>query len=121
MSRLLTERNLWLSSVRPGGGPHLIPIWFVWVDDRFWICTSPSAKVRNIAQEPRVAVALEDGNDPMVAEGTARVHDQPYPDAVAEAFATKFDWDITDPTSGGAYDVLIEITVDRWLLGGPTA
>ena len=121
MTRLQTERNVWLATVRPSGRPHLVPIWFVWVDERFWICTSASTKTRNIAGNSKVSVALESGNDPIVAEGTAIVHTEPYPLAVAEAFAEKFDWDITQPASDGSYDALIEIVVDRWLFENPLA
>ncbi|MCP4418942.1 MAG: hypothetical protein GY805_20185 [Chloroflexi bacterium] len=28
-ARLLTERNIWLATVRPSCRPHLIPIWFI--------------------------------------------------------------------------------------------
>lgn len=121
MSRLESERNVWLATVRPSGKPHLVPIWFVWVDDRFWICTSASTKTRNIAANSLVSVALESGDDPIVAEGTAIVHTSTYPRAVAEAFADKFDWDITQPASDGSYDALIEIRVDRWVFDDPVA
>lgn len=121
MTRLQTERNVWLATVRPSGKPHLVPIWFVWVSERFWICTSASTKTRNILHNSQVSVSLESGNDPVVAEGTARIHDQPYPTEVADAFASKFDWDIRQPTADGSYDALIEISVDRWLFDNPAA
>ena len=66
--RLTDERNVWLATSRDGHPPHLVPIWFVWLDERFWICTSQSVKSRNIADHAEVTVALEDGNAPVVAE-----------------------------------------------------
>lgn len=117
--RLATERNVWLASERSGHPPHLVPIWFVWLEDRFWLCTSTSQKTRNIELDTRVTVALEDGNSPVVAEGVAALHHRPYPNAVRLAFGDKYQWDIDRPDEDGEYDVLIEIVVTRWLFGGP--
>lgn len=105
--RLETSRNLWLATVRPNGSPHLVPIWFVWLDRKAYICTSAeSVKARNIRTNPQVAFALEDGNDPVLIEGTARILESMSPEVVA-AFQQKFDWNIrTDET----YNAIIEIT-----------
>jgi PPOX class probable F420-dependent enzyme len=111
--RLREERIVWLATVRPDGRPHLVPIWFAWHDDRFWICTtSSSVKARNLEAEPRASVSLE-GDPPVVAEGTATVHRPPFPDLVAEAFLARFDWDIR---LDDAYDALVELPVARWTM-----
>lgn len=120
--RLGTDRNVWLCTLRPDGSPHMTPVWFVWVDERFWACTSStSAKARHLAEDHRVSVALQDGDRPVVAEGSAVLHARPYPVSVATAFADKFGWDITVPGNDGDWATLIEVPVRRWLLGGPTA
>jgi PPOX class probable F420-dependent enzyme len=111
--RLLSDRNVWLSTVRPDGRPHLVPIWFVWVRDRFYICTEgKSVKVKNVAATPRASVALEDGNRPVIAEGVAAVLDRPYTEDVVAAFKDKYQWDISTDNS---YNVLIEIIPEKWL------
>jgi PPOX class probable F420-dependent enzyme len=118
--RLATDRNVWLCTVRGDGSPHVTPVWFTWVDDAFWMCTSSgSVKARNLRGDPRVSVTLEDGDRPIVAEGSARLHQRPYPERVADAFADKFGWDITVPGTDGDWAVLIQLPVRRWLLGGP--
>ena len=111
--RLLSDRNCWLASVRPNGKPHLIPIWFVWHADKFYICTQgESVKLKNICNNAHVSVSLEDGNKPIIAEGTATLSANPHPGAVAALFKQKYDWDInTDP----GYTTLIEITPKKWL------
>ena len=120
MPRLTDERICWLATTRPDGRPHLSPIWFVWVDDRFWVCTTGSAvKVRNVGAQPAVAVSLQDGGAPLVAEGRAVIHTAPFPPAVAEAFRARFDWDVDGDPDG--YDTMLEITVERWLMGDPTS
>ena len=93
------------------------------LDDRFWFCTNADAvKAANLRSNPKAAVSLEDGNDPVVVEGTAQVHAPDYPARVVEAFMAKFGWDITrtdDPD--GDFGALIELVVDRWLMGAPPA
>ena len=57
----------------------------------------------------------------MVAEGTATVHRAGVPSSVVEAFRSMFAWDITvdDPEMGPV--VILEISVDRWLMGDPSS
>jgi PPOX class probable F420-dependent enzyme len=111
--KLETARNIWLSSVRPDGRPHLVPIWFAWHADKVYVCTDPSSvKGRNILQNPRMALALEDGDQPVICEGRAAVIPAPWPQAVMAVFRRKYDWDIS---SEGQYTELIEVTPDKWL------
>jgi PPOX class probable F420-dependent enzyme len=107
-----------MATARPGGRPHLTPVWFVWVLDRFWVGTSPDAvKTANLRADPRVSVALEDGNRPLVAEGEARLHDAlaSLPLAVVDAFSRKYDWTLADEAGGL---VVIEMTATKWLRPG---
>ena len=47
--RLLTEKNIWLATVRPDGRPHLVPIWFISLNEKVYICTEgKSVKIKNI-------------------------------------------------------------------------
>jgi PPOX class probable F420-dependent enzyme len=108
--RLQTEQNLWLATVRPDGSPHLVPIWFVWVAGKIYLCTgAESVKVRNAKQNPRVSIALEDGSQPIVIEGLARPIGQ-IDSAVLAEFQRKYDWDIT---SDETYTQVIEIQPER--------
>jgi PPOX class probable F420-dependent enzyme len=111
--RLTSEANIWLSTVRPAGRPHLVPVWFAWHDDKVYACIqSRSVKARNIQQNPQVSLCLEDGSKVVICEGTAEFMPTPWPDAVASIFHQKYDWDITD---AGSYDQLLEITPAKWL------
>jgi general stress protein 26 len=104
--RLTTESNIWLASIRADNTPHLVPIWFVWVDGKAYVCTAAdSVKARNLLANPNVSFALENGNAPVVLEGCAQPIES-APPAVIEAFQRKYDWNIeTDST----YNQLIEI------------
>lgn len=113
LSKLETQQNLWFGSVRAGGRPHLVPVWFIWHDEKIYISTDKkSVKVRNILHNPQVVVALEDGNHPIIGEGTARLLSIPYPQSVLAAFYKKYEWDIpTDPQ----YNLIVEVTPSKWL------
>lgn len=117
--RLLTDKNIWLATVRPDGRPHLVPLWFVWVDDKVYISTQASVKERNLRVNPRVSVALENGTQPVIAEGTARFIERPFPACVVQAFAEKYDWAIErdgkPPAPEDTSNILIEITPVKWL------
>lgn len=108
-----TARNIWLATVRPNGSPHLVPIWFVWLENKAYLCTArESVKARNIQQNPNVAFALENGDDPVLMEGTAQIIES-LPQEVVEAFQTKFDWNIRNDST---YNSVIEITPLRVVL-----
>jgi PPOX class probable F420-dependent enzyme len=82
IDRLLrSEPVLWLSSVRPDGGPHLVPIWFSWDGHEILIASKPHAqKVRNIRSNSSVMLALgeaEDDFDVGMLEGRAELLDEP--------------------------------------------
>jgi PPOX class probable F420-dependent enzyme len=118
--RLAREHNIWLCTVRPDGTPHVAPVWFVFLREAFWIGTDADAvKVRNIAKQPRVSLALEDGSAPVVAEGDAAAHRGWFPEDVTEAFAAKYArWDVSAPYRPGRDRVLLHVPVRRWLLAG---
>lgn len=114
LARLETEQIIWLASVRPTGRPHLVPLWFVWAGGSIYLCVAGiSVKVRNLAANPAVALALESGSAPVVVEGRATVLSQPWPEEVVLGFQHKYNWTITTDTE---YDTLIAITPQRWLM-----
>ena len=70
--RLTRSRTYWVATVRPDGRPHLMPVWGVWAGGRLVFSSGlRSRKVRNLVGEPRVAVATDQGDEPVVVEGAA--------------------------------------------------
>ena len=111
--RLDREANVWLATTRPDGRPHLVPIWFVWFEDEIHILTTLSTvKAKNLLANPRASVALENGNQPMIAECTARRLDSPFTPELAKAFWEKYEWDITQD---GEYNAMFTLTPKKWL------
>ena len=70
-----------MSTVRPDGVPHLIPIWFSWDGEAILIASKPDAqKVRNIRENPVVMLALgrpDEDFDVGLLEGGAELLDVP--------------------------------------------
>lgn len=117
VERLEREQNIWLATCRPNGRPHLAPIWFVWLDSKFYISTAlESVKAKNMLNNPRASAALENGNQPVIAECTTRLVDRPYPESVVEAFFKKYEWDIH---KDAVYNDVFELTPMKWLIWNP--
>jgi PPOX class probable F420-dependent enzyme len=54
----------WLSTTSRDGLPAVVPVWFVWDGSSFLVFSKPHArKVRNVAENPRVMVAVGDADD----------------------------------------------------------
>jgi general stress protein 26 len=70
--RMEPARNYWICTTRPDGRPHVMPVWGVWVDDKFYFGTArASRKARNLVSNPAMAVHLESGDDVVIVEGYA--------------------------------------------------
>lgn len=70
--RLAKARNYFLATTRPGGAPHVMPIWGLWLDDTFQFSTGKtSRKAKNLAAEPRCVIVPEGGEEAVIVEGVA--------------------------------------------------
>jgi hypothetical protein len=111
--RLARAQNLWLATVRRNGSPHLVPVWFVWHESAIYVCTAPrSVKARNLERNRHLAVALEDGDNPLICEGEGTSVAKPWPVAIVDAFQRKYDWGIR---SDSDYTRLLRIQPRRWI------
>ena len=100
--RLVRNRNYWVVTASAAGQPHALPVWGVWLaeSERFWFSCSPSSrKARNLAENPRCVVTLDDTVECVSVEGRARLADPDADgddlDAMIAAYLAKY-WD--DPT-----------------------
>lgn len=95
LTRFLEEEPvLWLSTVGPDGAPHLVPTWFTWDGVTITIVSKPGArKIRNIAVDGRVMIALGDAEDDFdvgMLRATAEVSAEPTPLDLPAGFAAKY-------------------------------
>jgi PPOX class probable F420-dependent enzyme len=92
--RLRAELMMWLSTVRPDGRPHLVPVWFLWDGETILIFSQPNQqKLRNLQHNPNVVVALDtagQGDDALIIEGKAELLNDPGVSTVLPAYAEKY-------------------------------
>jgi hypothetical protein len=102
VERLSKARNYWLSTTRPDGRPHCMPVWGVWLDGLFVFSTgSRSRKARNLSANHYCVVSperIEDATSPeeaVILEGVAeQTTDPALFRKFATAYKTKYEWDI---------------------------
>jgi Pyridoxamine 5'-phosphate oxidase len=96
VDRLSQARNYWIATTRPDGRPHAMPVWGVWLADRFCFSTGQqSRKARNLAENSRCVVCAEPGNRTIIVEGVAElVTDPSLLKRFCVAYQAKYDWDM---------------------------
>ncbi|MCC9708345.1 pyridoxamine 5'-phosphate oxidase family protein [Streptomyces sp. MNU76] len=116
LDRLVTERDVWVSTARPDHGPHQVPLWFSWDGQAVWMCTGAvSVTVRNVREEPRVRLSLPDTFDVVLLQGRAECFpDEEVPEAAARAFTDKFGWDPRVEEGAFVYVRVVPETVRAW-------
>jgi len=99
----LNARTTWLSTLNEDGSPHLTAVGALWLDGTFWFQTgSGTRKARNVARDPRCAVAVSIHEADVVVEGdAARVTDPTTVARLAKAWADS-GWPAEpDPSGSG--------------------
>jgi PPOX class probable F420-dependent enzyme len=91
---LVEEPIVWLSTVRPDGGPHIVPIWFWWDGAAILVFSKPDAqKVRNLRARSSVMLALGDAEDDFdvgMIRGAAELLDQRTSEVMPAAHLDKY-------------------------------
>ena len=89
LNRSQGPRNYWVATNRPDGPPHVVPVWGVWVSDRFHFFTDlDSLKGRNIRRDRRTVVHLESGDNVVILEGELLL--QPSTAETVTAYEAKY-------------------------------
>lgn len=95
----------WLSTGRPDGRVHAMPVMPVWVDGAPCFATRPtSRKAKNLSQNPNCVVAVAGETLDLVVEGKAtRLHAEAECQRVAAALKAKYQWELAR-RDGAVYD-----------------
>lgn len=81
--RLMQSKQYWVSTTRPDGRPHVVPLDGIWVDDVWYFGGSPETVTqRNLNSNPHVVMHLPDPVEAVMVEGEAR-YTKPAPELVA--------------------------------------
>jgi PPOX class probable F420-dependent enzyme len=111
----LAERHLaTLTTLRPDGTPHVVPVGFTWDDDATVvrvITSGPSRKARNAGAGGRAVVAQVDGRRWLSLEGSVRVlTDTASVREAEQRYAARYRTPRENPAR-----VVLQISVDRVL------
>lgn len=116
-ARLGREMTIWLATVRHDGRPHLVPLWFIWLEGKIYLATgSDTQKFINMYHNQNVALSLPDTTSPILMEGEAHVANRTTVEAIADYFYNKYEWDFRYDTTTSWR--LIEITPHKILAWG---
>lgn len=101
-SEILKQAELyWITTVRPEGRPHTVPLMGIWLDDTFYISTGQvERKARNLESNQQVTVTTgcnrwEEGFDVVVEGRAVRLKDQTRLQLIADAYKVKYGWTYT--------------------------
>lgn len=121
-SRLESELIVWLTTTGAGGQPNPNPVWFLWLNGRVLVLSSPgSARVRAIQRNPKVALSFNStttGGDIVILNGIADANDKPLDPNDAAAFLVKYRESIehlgsTPEKFAAEYSRVIVIELDK--------
>ena len=55
-------RVVHVGSLLPDGAPHVVPLWFVWLEDAIYVSGRRDSRVwRNLVRDPRVVLQIDRG------------------------------------------------------------
>ncbi len=115
--RLGREMTIWLATVRYDGRPHLVPLWYIWLDGKLYFATgSDTQKFANMYHNQAVSLSLPDPISVVIIEGEAHVADRATIDVLADYFYHKYEWDFRYDNSTTWR--LIEVTPFKILVWG---
>ncbi|MDA2815296.1 pyridoxamine 5'-phosphate oxidase family protein [Nocardiopsis sp. RSe5-2] len=88
-ARLAGARTYWVVTSSGDGRPLARPFWGLWSGEGFLFATHPATRTaRNLEENPRIQVNLEDGEEVLAVEGRAeQVGEEAYIDDWLEKYA----------------------------------
>ncbi len=97
VQRLERSHNYWVTTVRPEGRPHAMPVWGLWLDSRFYFSTArTSRKAGNLAVNGHCVVCTEQATEAVIVEGEAAlIEDADVLRPVWQGYNAKYNWDLT--------------------------
>jgi hypothetical protein len=106
MERLTRSHNYLLTTVRPDGAPHVMPVWGIWLNNAWYFSTSmTSRKALNLEQNAHCVVCNDNVKEAVILEGTAqRLKDDDIPAQAFVDYKAKYGWDL-DPKLGPIWKV----------------
>jgi len=115
VAQLEKSKNYWISSTRPDGRPHAMPVWGVWMNGAVCFGTDRmSRKARNFQANPRVSLHLESGDDVVILEGAVREIDPKEMAAMDKAYFKKYKMKLSNAPGNPCFLAVVPRVVFAW-------
>ncbi|MEP6648717.1 MAG: pyridoxamine 5'-phosphate oxidase family protein [Lapillicoccus sp.] len=115
--RLADAKVYWLATIQADGSPHVVPIDGMWLDGAAWFGGHPSTRhTRNLRNDSRAVIHLEDGTAAVIVHGVAAVHVPDDQGAARLATSAETKYGYSQPAATYREDVwrLTPTTVLAW-------
>ncbi len=115
LGRLTTDIDLWVATASADGDPYLIPLSFLWHDERIVMATSErSVTARNLRRGGPVRLALDGLRDVVLIDGeVAFLPAGGIDPAVGHAYTTHAGWD-PRPNAANTWLVVTPTRIRSW-------
>ena len=93
--RLSKTQNYLLGTVRNDGRPHVMPIWGIWLNGRYYFSTGKSSvKARNLAENRNCVLCANGADEAVIVEGrVSKLRDKKTLKEFALAYLKKYKFD----------------------------
>lgn len=116
-ARLGRESEIWVATVRYDGRPHLVPVWFIYLDGKIYFSTgTQTQKWTNLLNNQSISLSLPDANRVIMLEGEAHAVGRQISDELADHFYNKYEWDFREDDSADWR--VVEVTIHKVLAWG---
>jgi uncharacterized protein (DUF952 family) len=113
---LVDARNYWITSVRPDGRPHAVPVWGIWLGDVLGFSSGPNAvKSRNLRSNPKCVAHLESGDTTVILEGTVEPMTGLELDAFVAGYLPKYGLELDTSNPDFGFYRMVPSTARTWL------
>lgn len=104
--RVTSSHNYLITTVDPGGRPHTMVVWGIWLENAYYFSTgSTTRKAKNLAANPNCTVCNENVEEAVIVEGQARqLAISEIPQAAFDLYQKKYGWKL-DPDMGPVFKV----------------
>jgi hypothetical protein len=113
-SLLTANRDLWLAT-SSDGGPHLVPLSFLWHAERLLFATSATSPTgRNLLENGRARAAVGDTRDLVIVVGSVRPAEAEDMGST-QAFADRLGFTPSDVGESGTLFALTPRVIQTWV------
>ncbi len=110
--RLSTSHNYWVATTREDGRPLVMPVWGIWLDNKFYFSTGRlSRKSRNLKTNSSCVVCPVGTTEAVIVEGRAEeLHDSTLRRKVRNVYKRKHGSDLDSYSAELIYSVQPRVT-----------